>query len=350
MRSSSRLFVRTLLIPGFVLLLGLAAIASITVLQDEAHDSADAQAKLARMETDLAALQIAPFQASERTGGSPEMGRRLIDTLKRSIDAALADLLRDSPPPALRGITAPLRANYATYEQIYAIGVRGEYGRAADALAGKANGGTAQIGRLIVQADGTYRRRADTADTRATIGSAIVILLLVAAFGFLYRRAVGARLTAERLVAENARLLAGSRVEALTDALTALPNRRSLTQDLDDAVGLARGGREHVLAMFDLDGFKQYNDTFGHPAGDALLARLGGRLRAADRLPDRRRRVLRARRCRRRRWAVDHHGMRRGAHGDRRGVPCGLLLRAGHSPGRGELGRGCPAAGRSAHV
>ena len=51
--------------------------------------------------------------------------------------------------------------------------------------------------------------------------------------------------------------------------------------------------------MFDLDGFKAYNDTFGHSAGDALLARLGAKL-AADRraarrgLPARRRRVLRA--------------------------------------------------------
>ena len=40
-----------------------------------------------------------------------------------------------------------------------------------------------------------------------------------------------------------------------------------------------------MLALFDLDGFKHYNDTFGHPAGDVLLARLGANL---QRLPRRR--------------------------------------------------------------
>ena len=69
-----------------------------------------------------------------------------------------------------------------------------------------------------------------------------------------------------------------SRHEALTDVLTGLPNRRALIADLDEAVARAGPDATELLALFDLDGFKQYNDTFGHPAGDALLIRLGERL------------------------------------------------------------------------
>jgi two-component system, cell cycle response regulator len=68
---------------------------------------------------------------------------------------------------------------------------------------------------------------------------------------------------------------------ALTDALTGLGNRRKLLQDLDAELAQADTSHPSVLILFDLDGFKHYNDTFGHPAGDALLVRLGERLRAA---------------------------------------------------------------------
>jgi len=78
---------------------------------------------------------------------------------------------------------------------------------------------------------------------------------------------------------ENSLMLHQSRDEALTDALTGLANRRALARDLQAAVEETSDGRSVVLALFDLDGFKLYNDTFGHPAGDALLARLGDNLR-----------------------------------------------------------------------
>jgi PAS domain S-box-containing protein/diguanylate cyclase (GGDEF)-like protein len=69
--------------------------------------------------------------------------------------------------------------------------------------------------------------------------------------------------------------------QALHDALTGLPNRRKLIADLESAVSRATKERPVMLLLFDLDGFKAYNDTFGHPAGDTLLARLGHRLAAA---------------------------------------------------------------------
>ena len=80
---------------------------------------------------------------------------------------------------------------------------------------------------------------------------------------------------------ENLTLLEGTRREALTDALTGLSNRRRLLLDLDEKVARANTHRPCALMMFDLDGFKAYNDRFGHPVGDALLARLGRNLGAA---------------------------------------------------------------------
>jgi diguanylate cyclase (GGDEF)-like protein len=69
--------------------------------------------------------------------------------------------------------------------------------------------------------------------------------------------------------------------EARHDALTGLPNRRSLMADLEQGLLEATVERPMLLALFDLDGFKAYNDVFGHPAGDTLLARLGHNLAAA---------------------------------------------------------------------
>jgi two-component system cell cycle response regulator len=78
---------------------------------------------------------------------------------------------------------------------------------------------------------------------------------------------------------ENLNHLAVSTHQALTDSLTGLGNRRKLMADLEETTARSREpGEVCLMVVFDLDGFKAYNDAYGHPAGDALLQRLGGRL------------------------------------------------------------------------
>jgi len=66
--------------------------------------------------------------------------------------------------------------------------------------------------------------------------------------------------------------------QALHDPLTGLGNRRSLLADLQARLDAATPEQPLLLQLFDLDGFKTYNDTYGHPAGDALLTRMAHRL------------------------------------------------------------------------
>ncbi len=77
-------------------------------------------------------------------------------------------------------------------------------------------------------------------------------------------------------VRENKRLLEQVR----TDDLTGLGSQGRMQRDLARRCGQS-AEQPLSLILLDLNGFKRYNDTFGHPAGDAMLARLGGQLRSA---------------------------------------------------------------------
>jgi len=76
------------------------------------------------------------------------------------------------------------------------------------------------------------------------------------------------------------RTLAESRMEATTDALTGLPNRRAFDDMLRLQADQARtGGAPLSLLIADIDRFKVINDTWGHPVGDAVLRRVAITLR-----------------------------------------------------------------------
>jgi diguanylate cyclase (GGDEF)-like protein/PAS domain S-box-containing protein len=62
------------------------------------------------------------------------------------------------------------------------------------------------------------------------------------------------------------------------DQLTGLPNRVSLKNELTNLLTADEGHRSHSIALFDLDGFKDVNDTDGHSTGDQLLVEVARRL------------------------------------------------------------------------
>ncbi len=103
--------------------------------------------------------------------------------------------------------------------------------------------------------------------------------VLALVFAFVSMAAVIARSC--MMFSANLNLLRHTRDEALTDALTGLGNRRKLTLDLARALDPDSGSPKTMLMLFDLDGFKSYNDLFGHPSGDSLLIRLGKNLEQA---------------------------------------------------------------------
>ena len=83
------------------------------------------------------------------------------------------------------------------------------------------------------------------------LGSVGAALFMLLAFSLAFRRA--SKLARER------------HQEALTDQLTRLANRRRLFADMDELLRARDRGEKLVLAMFDLDGFKGYNDSLAIP-------------------------------------------------------------------------------------
>lgn len=102
------------------------------------------------------------------------------------------------------------------------------------------------------------------------------------------RRALLALATRAAAALSAARGQAEAAAAAFTDPVTGLANRRQLDLDLSDECAAARRyGRPLSLTLIDIDEFKRFNDTQGHPAGDAALRVVGGALASTVRRTDR---------------------------------------------------------------
>jgi diguanylate cyclase (GGDEF)-like protein len=128
-------------------------------------------------------------------------------------------------------------------------------------------GGTAELGVRAAVADDVSLAR----DERlALIAVSLLAVLLLG-------------LAAATMRAEQRSLLE----RASIDPLTRLPNRSEFERRTDDVLAAARRtGTGVCLLLFDLDGFKLINDTYGHQAGDDVLRSIGKRLRKAVREDD----------------------------------------------------------------
>jgi diguanylate cyclase (GGDEF)-like protein len=131
---------------------------------------------------------------------------------------------------------------------------------------------TVRIGGIFVQVGGTNDR--DRADLLVALFSIAQMITAVAAtLGLLWIEVRKMQATLERI--------------AYFDPLTGLPNRRAtLSRFREESARATRQGQPLSMVVFDIDHFKRVNDSFGHLAGDRILAHVAGLLNSQKRDED----------------------------------------------------------------
>jgi two-component system, cell cycle response regulator len=145
------------------------------------------------------------------------------------------------------------------------------------------------LGAAVWQSKEAAQITSSSDDRREIVVPAVFAAVMIGLFAMQYKSATGGLSTvlwAATMSAVIVRLAMSDREnrrlleEVRTDSLTGLGNRGRMEVELAETCEQASSEQPAKLYLFDLNGFKRYNDTFGHPAGDRLLNRLGASLKA----------------------------------------------------------------------
>ena len=269
----------TILVFAVIWAIGLGALAIVVSSQAKVETQLKAQLASEAMQRHLGSLTqvaFAPVFAPPGSRPSHALVTLMLRAGERTVNVNLAILKRLDTPAEYAPVAAAVGVYFAHLDHIAALV---SSGRLLPAVAefGRINQPTGPYGKLNIDL-----QRLRTVDARDAAHDRVVERISEAvAFGVMLLAFSAAIYRATRLARQKHALLEQSQVDAMTDKLTGLPNRRKLFADMEALLDESPPPDELALGMFDLDGFKNYNDTFGHPAGDALLARLGHKLAAA---------------------------------------------------------------------
>jgi diguanylate cyclase (GGDEF)-like protein len=263
-RSSGR--GRAAVLLAAIWLLGLVALGAVIAFERRVDSARQAQVVIAQMhiqQGNLLAIAFAPATAAKTSADSRRTTTLEMTEARNALSRSVEKLAGFGHSTAPARIAALDRRYFTFVDRLSALVAGGASQKAAFE-----HGTSAQPGGIeyrltgeLNQADTAYGAVAARSRKVSLLGTVGAILFLLIGFSVAFGHSVRARRRSHR--------------EANTDGLTRLGNRRKLFADLEPAAASLAGTKTITVGIFDLDGFKAYNDTFGHPAGDALLSRLG---------------------------------------------------------------------------
>jgi diguanylate cyclase (GGDEF)-like protein len=255
-----------------IFIVGLAGLVafSITALREHADRARQVQLLVAEIDSDAQRVSRIEWQAAAGRALSEELDQEFRRTA-REIHEHLDEYDRESPADA-RELGAPASRYLSTVERQLALLTAGRVAESEKVDARDVDPSFEGLQHELRSIDAEQSERARGAAAKTDIGVTVSMLLAALLLIAALRRLDSVRGAA---ALERQRDL---EIQALQDALTGLPNRRKLLLDLEQEVLRAGAGEGVVLVLCDLDGFKAYNDTFGHLEGDLLLGRLSEQL------------------------------------------------------------------------